>query len=66
MLNDAALRAKEDNLEGVKENVICGHLIPAGTGLPDFQKLTVRRAPDQIEEEVKAKIEAVRRSRGEK
>lgn len=66
VLNDAALRAKEDNLEGVKENVICGHLIPAGTGLPDFQKLTVRRAPDQIEEEVKAKIEAVRRSRGEK
>lgn len=66
VLNDAALRAKVDNLEGVKENVICGHLIPAGTGLPEFQKLSVRRAPDQIEVEVKARIEAAKRAREEK
>ena len=33
VLNEAAIRGKVDNLEGMKENVICGHLIPAGTGL---------------------------------
>lgn len=33
VLNEAAVRGKVDNLEGLKENVICGHLIPAGTGL---------------------------------
>ncbi|MBO7652115.1 MAG: DNA-directed RNA polymerase subunit beta', partial [Bacteroidales bacterium] len=41
VLNEAAIRAKEDTLEGMKENVICGHLIPAGTGLRDFQSLRV-------------------------
>ncbi|MBP5365079.1 MAG: DNA-directed RNA polymerase subunit beta' [Bacteroidales bacterium] len=32
VLNEAAIMAKVDYLEGLKENVICGHLIPAGTG----------------------------------
>ena len=32
VLNEAAIRGKVDYLEGMKENVICGHLIPAGTG----------------------------------
>ena len=32
VLNEAAIQGKSDNLEGLKENVICGHLIPAGTG----------------------------------
>ncbi len=41
VLNDAALRGKTDNLEGMKENVICGHLIPAGTGLSKWQQLVV-------------------------
>ena len=41
VLNDAAIRAKVDNLEGLKENVICGHLIPAGTGLREFDRLLV-------------------------
>ncbi len=41
VLNDAALRGKTDNLEGMKENVICGHLIPAGTGLAKWQQLVV-------------------------
>jgi len=41
VLNDAAIRGKTDKLEGMKENVICGHLIPAGTGLHEFQKLIV-------------------------
>ena len=41
VLNEAALRGKVDKLEGMKENVICGHLIPAGTGLREFDKLIV-------------------------
>ena len=41
MLNEAAIRGKVDRLEGMKENVICGHLIPAGTGLREFDKLIV-------------------------
>ena len=38
VLNEAAVNAKEDNLRGLKENVIVGHLIPAGTGSRRFQK----------------------------
>ena len=41
VLNEAAIRGKVDKLEGMKENVICGHLIPAGTGLREFDKLIV-------------------------
>ena len=41
VLNEAAIRGKVDYLEGMKENVICGHLIPAGTGLREFEKLIV-------------------------
>ena len=41
VLNEAAIRGKQDFLEGMKENVICGHLIPAGTGLREFEKLIV-------------------------
>ena len=41
MLNEAAIRGKSDNLEGMKENVISGHLIPAGTGLREFDKIIV-------------------------
>ncbi len=41
VLNEAAIRGKVDTLEGMKENVICGHLIPAGTGLREFEKIIV-------------------------
>jgi DNA-directed RNA polymerase subunit beta' len=41
VLNEAAILGKVDNLEGLKENVICGHLIPAGTGLREFDNLVV-------------------------
>ena len=41
VLNEAAINGKVDHLEGLKENVICGHLIPAGTGGPVFQKIIV-------------------------
>ncbi|MBO5952105.1 MAG: DNA-directed RNA polymerase subunit beta', partial [Bacteroidaceae bacterium] len=41
VLNEAAINGKSDSLLGMKENVICGHLIPAGTGLRDFEKIVV-------------------------
>ncbi|MCF0244212.1 MAG: DNA-directed RNA polymerase subunit beta' [Bacteroidaceae bacterium] len=41
VLNESAIRAKVDTLQGMKENVICGHLIPAGTGQREYEKLIV-------------------------
>ena len=41
VLNEAAISGKEDHLLGLKENVIVGHLIPAGTGVRHFQNLIV-------------------------
>ncbi|MFR9605273.1 MAG: DNA-directed RNA polymerase subunit beta', partial [Rikenellaceae bacterium] len=41
VLNEAAIQAKVDPLVNLKENVICGHLIPGGTGLRDYDTLSV-------------------------
>jgi len=41
VLNEAAVNAKEDFLEGLKENVIVGHKIPAGTGLREYDDIIV-------------------------
>ncbi|MDR3246344.1 MAG: DNA-directed RNA polymerase subunit beta' [Prevotellaceae bacterium] len=46
VLNEAAIRGKVDELEGLKESTICGHLIPAGTGLKEFDKLIVASMDD--------------------
>ena len=46
VLNEAAINGKVDRLEGLKENVICGHLIPAGTGQREFDKLVVGAKED--------------------
>ena len=46
VLNEAAIRRKTDGLQGMKENVICGHLIPAGTGLREFEKIIVGSRED--------------------
>ena len=46
VLNEAAIRGKVDSLDGMKENVICGHLIPAGTGLREFDKIIVGSKED--------------------
>ncbi|MDD2594896.1 MAG: DNA-directed RNA polymerase subunit beta' [Bacteroidales bacterium] len=46
VLSEAAIRGKVDTLEGLKENVICGHLIPAGTGQRAFDKLIVASMDD--------------------
>lgn len=59
VLTEAAINARRDNLEGMKENVIVGHLIPAGTGLRDYQDLIVG---NREEMEETAKEEAVEAS----
>ena len=46
VLNEAAIRAKVDNLEGLKENVIVGRKIPAGTGLKEYENITVSQKED--------------------
>ena len=46
VLNEAAINGKTDTLEGMKENVICGHLIPAGTGLREYNSLIVAGKDD--------------------
>ncbi|MFG0276055.1 MAG: DNA-directed RNA polymerase subunit beta', partial [Phycisphaerales bacterium] len=43
VLTEAALRAAEDELIGLKENVLLGHLIPAGTGFTEHQQIRVQR-----------------------
>ncbi|MDR2358827.1 MAG: DNA-directed RNA polymerase subunit beta' [Prevotellaceae bacterium] len=55
VLGDAAIHGKEDLLEGLKENVICGHLIPAGTGMRYLDKLVVASMSDY--ERMKKKAE---------
>jgi DNA-directed RNA polymerase subunit beta' len=49
VLTEAALAGKVDNLVGLKENVILGHLIPAGTGFKTFQDSEVRIRPQALE-----------------
>jgi DNA-directed RNA polymerase subunit beta' len=46
VLSEAAIHGKEDRLEGLKENVICGHLIPAGTGMRYLDKIIVASMDD--------------------
>jgi len=46
VLSEAAIRGRIDTLEGLKENVICGHPIPAGTGQKEFQEILVAPAAD--------------------
>ncbi len=46
VLTDAAIRGKVDNLVGIKENVIIGKLIPAGTGMEKYRAIEVDRAEE--------------------
>ncbi|HPR85431.1 MAG TPA: DNA-directed RNA polymerase subunit beta' [Prolixibacteraceae bacterium] len=54
VLNEAAIQGKVDYLDGLKENVICGHLIPAGTGLKEYKNLVVG-SRDEYDKMVEAK-----------
>jgi DNA-directed RNA polymerase subunit beta' len=59
VLTDASTLGKVDNLKGFKENVIMGHLIPAGTGLPVYRNLridTLGAEPVQLTPEEAAKL----------
>jgi DNA-directed RNA polymerase subunit beta' len=51
VLTDAAIEGKLDNLLGLKENVIMGHLIPAGTGLKHFRDIIPQPAGEGDEDE---------------
>jgi DNA-directed RNA polymerase subunit beta' len=57
VLTDAAIRGRKDFLRGLKENVIMGLLIPAGTGLPRYRSMTIKRkgqveAPVEVADEM--------------
>lgn len=56
VLSEAAIYGKVDTLEGLKENVICGHPIPAGTGQREYEKLVVA-SMDDYQRMAKAKRE---------
>jgi DNA-directed RNA polymerase subunit beta' len=56
VLSEASIRGKRDLLSGLKENVIVGHLIPAGTGMRQFQDRIVTSNED-YEQLVNAKEE---------
>ncbi len=58
VLNEAAVNGKRDSLEGLKENVIVGHKIPAGTGLKQYEKIIVGSQDDY--DRLRAKEEAVK------
>ena len=58
VLTEAALAGKSDTLQGLKENVLLGHLIPVGTGFAEYQNLTVvKLAEPPVEEELSAEEE---------
>src|SRR5690625_3362504 len=55
VLTDAAIKGKVDSLLGLKENVIIGKLVPAGTGMDRYRSLEMELDEPEIEEEVEAK-----------
>jgi len=62
VLTNASIKGKVDNLRGLKENVIIGHLIPAGTGMKKYKNVELYRVePGDMElpEEVKEKVEGI-------
>ena len=56
VLNEAAVNGKVDTLEGLKENVIVGHKIPAGTGLRHYENIIVG-SKEEFDEMMQAKQE---------
>ncbi len=62
VLTEAALAGKVDNLVGLKENVILGHLIPAGTGFKTFQESEVRIRREALEAMAAEKDRVLERS----
>jgi DNA-directed RNA polymerase subunit beta' len=56
VLTNAAIAAKTDYLLGMKENVIVGHKIPAGTGLREYEDLIVGSRDEYDELQAKANV----------
>ena len=54
VLTEAAIKGKKDNLIGLKENVIIGKLIPAGTGMKRYKTIEIS-TPDMVKPEAKEK-----------
>jgi DNA-directed RNA polymerase subunit beta' len=60
VLTEAAIWGKTDHLHGLKENVIMGRLIPAGTGTPRYRSIGVRiEAPEELLAQVQAEPEPI-------
>lgn len=57
ILTDAAIRGKVDHLQGLKENVIIGKLIPAGTGLKAYKNVDYELTSELLDEEPLEKLE---------
>ena len=57
ILTDAAIRGKVDHLQGLKENVIIGKLIPAGTGLKAYKNVDYKLTSELLDEEPLEKLE---------
>ena len=55
VLNEAAVSGNIDTLDGLKENVIVGHRIPAGTGLKEYEKIIVGSKADMEQPVVEKK-----------
>ena len=51
VLTDAAIKGKEDHLIGLKENVILGKLIPAGTGMKKYRNIAIEKEVEEVAEE---------------
>ena len=59
MLTEAAIQGKRDKLSGLKENVIMGRLIPAGTGLSRYMKMEIENEEvEETAEELSKALEA--------
>ena len=59
VLANAATSAKIDNLNGLKENVVMGHLIPAGTGIKKYRKIILESEEEPINEDKEKEIETI-------
>jgi DNA-directed RNA polymerase subunit beta' len=65
VLTEAAIMGKKDDLRGLKENVIVGRLIPAGTGLAFHRARKEKEAADALEQQQLAAMEALAATEGE-
>ncbi|TCZ67535.1 DNA-directed RNA polymerase subunit beta' [Paenibacillus albiflavus] len=59
VLTDAAIKGKVDQLLGLKENVIIGKLIPAGTGMPRYRNIRITTPHDEVQNSESAEMETV-------